>query len=229
MTTFDATAVRIERHRMSVTQGEVSVFYAEELLGRFRDDTTTLCTDKLNHDHGGAECISGWHGHPDRYWIDAAAYEIRTRKPTLQEQIAAKEHELEAAKAAEMANFNRPVGWSKRGAKRHKTRIDAQLKAATRLREIRERIVRELEGLRGKVGQPEPAPLDLARLPFAQFIRTRHGWYKVVRVNAKSVKVVVEPGMDDLVKVSKILEIREHPAPAADVDVWAELAEQAAA
>jgi hypothetical protein len=67
---FDPAVVRIERHRISVTQGEVSVSYRGELLGRY-GDRIGLCTDSA-HDHGGASCLSGWHGHGDSFWIDAA-------------------------------------------------------------------------------------------------------------------------------------------------------------
>lgn len=80
---FDPDAVQIERHRQSVTQGEVSVFYRGELLGRFGDNIV-LCTDGSNgrepHPHDdGASCFGGFHGRGDRYWIDTAAAWVAQR------------------------------------------------------------------------------------------------------------------------------------------------------
>lgn len=54
----------------------------------------------------------------------------------------------------------------------------------------------------------KPVPYTREELERATHIRTTHGWALVVKVNAKSVKVVVDPGMDDLVRVEKILEVR---------------------
>lgn len=80
---FDAAAVQIERHRASVTQGEVSVSYRGKLLGRFGDNVQ-LCKSGSNgddpHPHGdGASCFGGFHGRGDRYWIDAAAAIVAKR------------------------------------------------------------------------------------------------------------------------------------------------------
>ncbi|MGI5243178.1 DUF3560 domain-containing protein [Dactylosporangium sp. CA-139066] len=75
-TRSEAPAVRIERHRASVTQGEVSVWHHGELLGRFGDNIT-LCTSGSNghdpHPHtDGAVCFGGFHGRNDAYWSDVA-------------------------------------------------------------------------------------------------------------------------------------------------------------
>ncbi len=225
MSTFDAANVAIERHRISVTQGEVSVSYNGTLLGRFGDDIR-LCTDKTHNHGGGAVCFGGFHGHPDQHWIDAAARHVDAAKPTAaQERIAAKEKELEAAKAAFYANCNRRVGCTNMRSKQHGRRINAQLKLAGEQRRTITRLERELEGLRRQATRPAPAPLDLSRLPYAEFIRTDAGWYEVVKVNKATVKVVNTPGMDDLIKIRKILEIRERVAAPAAADGWAQLAD----
>jgi hypothetical protein len=380
---FDPAAVRIERHRPSVTQGEVSVFYRSELLGRYRDDVQ-LCTGGSNghepHPHAdGASCFGGFHGLGDRYWVyqvaaaqvaerarpvgsdgcggwvhtdgktylhdpATSAYKrfdemtpgdviawagrpavevLRVGEPytetpgplagrehhahwcrrldngqegyvpygpggeapvrhgatveappgpptpgeTFEQQtsenggktwrttatgldaadiaatrdrdatgegvrwralpetdnslarlIAAKEAELVAARNATEANFNRPVGGSSR-TKQFGRRIDAQLRRGGQLGREVQRLQSEIRGLRRRATEPAPAPLDLSRLPYAKAIRTATGWYRVLKVNAKSVVVEVPPGWDNRFPLSRILEIRERddaPAPAVE-------------
>ena len=78
---FDPAAVRIERHSLSTTQREVSVFYHGELLGRFGDDTRPsgrqCCDGREPHElSDGAQCHGGWRGDGDERWISAARYEV---------------------------------------------------------------------------------------------------------------------------------------------------------
>jgi len=65
--------VRIERHRASVTQGEVSVYLDGELLARYGDQME-LCN--VGHEPGshedGAVCFGGFHGLPDAHWYEVA-------------------------------------------------------------------------------------------------------------------------------------------------------------
>jgi hypothetical protein len=130
---------------------------------------------------------------------------------TAEEQIAAKEVELEQARAALKAAFDYHPGGSLR-TKTFAIRSDGALRRGGQAGNTIERLERELEGLRRRATQPEPAPLDLTRLPYAQYIRTKVGWYEVAKVNRKSVKVVVDPGWDDLIPISRIIEIRERVA-----------------
>jgi hypothetical protein len=123
------------------------------------------------------------------------------------ERIAAKEAELAQARHA-LAGVPRNPGTSSLRGKQHYTRVDGAIRRAAQLGETVQRLERELEGLRRQATRPEPQPFDLAALPTARFIRTKVGWYEVVRVNKATVKVLTAPGMDDLVKISKILEIR---------------------
>ena len=67
---FDPAKVRIERHRMSVTQGEASVFYDGRLLNRYGDKITLLERDATVP--AGAQTIGGFHGYGDQDWIDTA-------------------------------------------------------------------------------------------------------------------------------------------------------------
>lgn len=63
---FDGRLFRIETHRFSVTQGEVSLFYDGDCLGRFGDDY------KIGGD-------GQFRGRPLRYWEDAAKKILRER------------------------------------------------------------------------------------------------------------------------------------------------------
>lgn len=130
------------------------------------------------------------------------------------EQIAAKEVELEQARAALRAAADYQSGVRSR-TKTHVVRMDGALRRAGLAANNIRRLERELEALRRQATEPEPTPLDLTRLPNAQYIRTGVGWYEVVKVNRKSVKVVVAPGWDDLIPISRIVEIRERAARAA--------------
>jgi hypothetical protein len=123
--------------------------------------------------------------------------------------IAAKAAELTAARTRFHAESNRTVGGSSR-TKQFGRRIDGQLKRAGELSRLIDRLARELDALRRPVRAVPP--LDLTRLPFATHIRTKSGWYEVVRVNRKTVKVVVDPGWDDLVPMHRIEEIHERRA-----------------
>lgn len=67
---FDPSKVRIERHRMSVTQGETSVFYDERLLNRYGDEIRLLNKDATPP--AGAIVIAGYCGYGDQDWIDTA-------------------------------------------------------------------------------------------------------------------------------------------------------------
>lgn len=128
---------------------------------------------------------------------------------TLAEQIATKEAELAQARQAIAANFDRFAGTSRLRGKVHKIRGDAQLRVGAQLGETVRRLERELASLRSRAERPATPPLDLTKLPEAKFIRTKaRGWCEVVKVNGASVKVLTAPGWDDLIKISKIVEIR---------------------
>ncbi len=127
---------------------------------------------------------------------------------TIADEITAKEAELEQARAALQAAADYQSGVRSR-TKTHRIRSDGALRRAGQARNTIERLEREIAALHRKAAQPEPVPLDLDRLPFAQFIRTQAGWYRVVKVNRKSVKVVADPGWDDLIPIGRIIEIRE--------------------
>jgi hypothetical protein len=127
---------------------------------------------------------------------------------TLGEQIAAKEAELAQARETMKANYDRYAGTSSMRGKQHGIRVDAQIRRGAQLGRTVVRLELELTALRARAGQEQSPSLDLSKLSEARFIRTRYGWYEVVRVNRATVKVKAAPGMDDLVKVSKILEIR---------------------
>ncbi|MPR11132.1 hypothetical protein [Microvirga tunisiensis] len=68
--TFDASKVTIERHRPSVTQGEVTVTYDGQVINRYGDSIVLLPLGGTVPE--GAELLDGWHGHGDAYWIEVA-------------------------------------------------------------------------------------------------------------------------------------------------------------
>ncbi len=74
--TIDISRVKIERHRASVTQGEVSVYLDGKLINRY-GDKVELCTaghGSTPHTHNdGAVCFGGFHGLPDAHWHEVAA------------------------------------------------------------------------------------------------------------------------------------------------------------
>jgi hypothetical protein len=142
---------------------------------------------------------------------------VTDARTSVAERIAAKEAELAATLKAMQANFDRPAGTSQMRGKQHNLRIDAAIRRGADLGRTVERLERELAALRRQADQPEPQPLDLSKLPDARFIRTKVGWYEVVRVNRATVKVVVDPGWDDLIKIGRIVEIR----PAAECEAAA--------
>lgn len=120
--------------------------------------------------------------------------------------IAAKEAELEAARAALVANFNRQVGGSSR-TKQHGIRVDAQIRRGAEHSRTVERLERELAALRRPV-RPEPKPVTPDALAAAKYVRNRYGWHKVVRVNRTSVTVETGYSWTDRIPVAKILEVR---------------------
>lgn len=65
--------IRIERHRASVTQGEVSVFLDGELLARYGDKVeicTSGCGNQPRTHEDGAVCFGGFHGLGDAHWYE---------------------------------------------------------------------------------------------------------------------------------------------------------------
>ena len=94
--------------------------------------------------------------------------------------------------------------------KAHRRTVDAELRrekemdlaivrAESRVQTL-ERLVRE----QAERDRPKLTAEDLAG---ARFVRTRFAWHQVVKVNRKTVKIVVEPGMDDLLPISKVLQV----------------------
>lgn len=121
--------------------------------------------------------------------------------------IAAKEAELAAAQAAMVANFDRPIGGSSKR-KSFGVRVDASIRRGAELAEKVRRLEQEIAGMKRRAALVELPPVTPEALASAKAIRTDVGWYRVVKVNRVTVKVVVDPGWDDLIKISKILEVR---------------------
>lgn len=71
---------------------------------------------------------------------------------------------------------------------------------------------------------PKPAP-TAEEIRGAALIRTRYGWERVVKVNRTTVTVAAEPGWNDKVPFSKVLDVRTQP-PADRNDQEQHLSEQ---
>lgn len=90
---FDPGKVSIDRHRRSVTQGEVSVSYDGKLLERYGDDIRIITDreDVTGYPGGvlerwrradivegdGRQVVGGFAGLPDSFWIDVAERDLR--------------------------------------------------------------------------------------------------------------------------------------------------------
>lgn len=102
---FDPGQVSIERHRSSVTQGEVSLYYEGGLLGRYGDDVRII-TDRevllglpapvLDYwpreeisEGDGRQVVGGFAGLPDSAWVAAAQREFDARRQRESRRTAA--------------------------------------------------------------------------------------------------------------------------------------------
>lgn len=97
--------------------------------------------------------------------------------------------------------------FSQRANTRRMNAYDAEARAAGAL-DVAEKALEAAH--RGVELAHQNAPIEYTReqLEVATHVRTWRGWERIVRVNRASVKVFREPGMDDLVKIDKILEVR---------------------
>lgn len=126
--------------------------------------------------------------------------------------LAAKEAELAKANAAFSAYDYQPYGNQK--TKSSARRTDAAIRRTAEMVRDIQRIEREVAALRRPPAPTAPkGGFTPEQLEGATHIRTRYGWYKVAKVNKKSVKVDADPGWDDLIPIKRIIEVRGAPAP----------------
>jgi hypothetical protein len=135
--------------------------------------------------------------------------------PTEREaKLAAKRAELEVAKRRFQAAADYRAGGSSKKIT-FVRRMDAALARAGQAGRDIERLEREIKALE----RPEPpkGELDIDGLEPGDLVKMKNGLvYKVAKVNAKSVKVVVPPGMDDLMPKSKIVRTQKAAPPKTD-------------
>lgn len=94
-------------------------------------------------------------------------------------------------------------------AKQHTVRYNAALRRTARAFEELRQLETSAHALILRLKQADPIPVTPETLATARFVRDRHGfWYEVVRVNRVTVKVVVDPGWNDLAKISNLVEVR---------------------
>ena len=136
-----------------------------------------------------------------------AQVEVRTNPQA--ERVAAAEHELTEARAA-LAGLDGTPGTSSMRGKQHGQRVDANVRRAAQLADRVQRAERALAAAREQGDRPTstPAAVTPERLANAKFVKTRYGWYEVVKVNKSSVKVRAAPGMDDRIPIGRITEVR---------------------
>lgn len=133
-----------------------------------------------------------------------------TDSPTaLADRIRQKEAELADAQAAVSRHWSAGTpGTSSMRGKQHGQRVDANVRRGAQLADSVQRVERELASLREQATAASNPPQASVPLEHAKFVRTQYGWYEVLKVNASSVKVKAAPGMDDLIKKTRILEAR---------------------
>jgi hypothetical protein len=95
----------------------------------------------------------------------------------------------------------------RRGDERHWAAYDREAAAQAAVRE-QERLVRVLEHRLERARRDAQAPRDLAALARGWFVRDRHGWHRVVRVNAKTVSVETGYSWTDRIPLERIIETR---------------------
>lgn len=128
-------------------------------------------------------------------------------------ELAAIRAQLADLQAAAQRNADNSPGWSRRrgnSGKQIRQRYDAQLRRAGEYgRQIAALEARE-RAMVANGGQPvvEPGPVDPGELVGAVAVRTRWGWRKVVRVNAKSVTVESGHSWTDRIPNGRIVEVR---------------------
>lgn len=125
-------------------------------------------------------------------------------------RITAKEQELERATEALNAEGARPAGTSSMRGKQHGQRIDAQIKRLAEHSATVQKLTRELEALRRDSQQPARVAKTITAetLKGARLIKDRYGWYEVEKVNRTTVKYKGPRGMDNLMKISKIVDYK---------------------
>lgn len=87
-------------------------------------------------------------------------------------------------------------------------RFDAYDKEADAYRSLTEQqnLVASLEWQLERAQADEKAPRDLGSLRPGSLVRTRHGWYRVIRVNRKSVSVETEFSWTERIPLAQIVE-----------------------
>jgi hypothetical protein len=161
--------------------------------------------------------------YPGQFTREAKAAALKTltlkAAPTEREaKLAAKRAELEAATQRFHAEANRQVGGSSKR-KSFGVRIDAQLRRAGEHRRDMERLEREIAALE-RPEAPKAGPVNFDDIKPGGIVKRDGQYYRVLKVNAKSIKLEMPPGMDDLFKKDhKITEV--HPPKADAVQVTA--------
>lgn len=133
------------------------------------------------------------------------------------ERVASLERQLDAAEAAAEAAtpgglHGDPAvlsGIRRNGGHRQDSRrfaaYDRHAVLARELTQARGRLA-ILEAAEVRAARDAAAPCDIPSLAVGDYIRTRQGWWKVARVNAKSVSVETGYSWTDRVEHSKIIE-----------------------
>lgn len=171
------------------------------------------CTRWHIHTDQVARC-HGLDGNPDAGAAPDGSTSWATREAAEAAEAALRvyrdtEADLDQARARLDALPTNPGTSSLRG-KTHGIRVDAAIRRTAELCDEIRRLEAKLTSLRSAPPAP-PATLDLSQLHLARFVRTRWGWFEVVKVNTKSMKVLAAPGMDDRVPIGKILDFRTAP------------------
>ena len=134
-----------------------------------------------------------------------------------QRALTAAEADLLAAQQAEVALYDRGPADTAMGRlapgplKQHRRAMAGEMRAekdaGLRVRRAESVVVTRKRQLATEIEKARPK-LTVDDVRGAVAVRDRYRWHRVVKVNTKTVKVVVEPGMDDLISLDKVLEVR---------------------
>lgn len=90
--------------------------------------------------------------------------------------------------------------------KQHRKRTDAEMRREKARDLAIQAAEQKIARLKRDAAKADRAPVTVEEIATAGLVQVDSGtWYRVVKVNRATVKVLVEPGMDDLIKVGRIV------------------------
>lgn len=132
-------------------------------------------------------------------------------------ELAAVRAEIVRVEAAILANANAYHGTSSMRGKQHEVRARAGVRRAAEYHRALNRLQTQERALVANGGRRsvKPGPVDPTEIAGAEYVATRLGWFKVVRVNRTTVTVDTGYSWTDRIPFRKIIRVRRHAEAAA--------------